>query len=106
MLKPASIAPRRAPPAWMYFADSFQTERGRKVVTMFKKLGALKSHEKPQFFGSKRGVSIGEGAYDVVNFVVPAHFEAGDAQITLTLSKSGDKYLIHTININSDVFLN
>lgn len=84
---------------------AFEAERGRKVYKMFSKLGALKSFEEPQFLGSKAGVTIGDGAFDVVNFSLLGHFEAGDAQISVTLAASEDSYLIHYINIRSDAFL-
>lgn len=83
----------------------FETERGQKIYKLFSKLGALKSFEKPQFLGAKAGVTISEGAYDIVNFSMLGHFEAGDALFTITLAEDGDSYLIHHININSDAFL-
>lgn len=84
---------------------AFETERGQKVYKMFSKLGALKSFEEPQFLGSKAGATIGDGTFDVVNFTMLGHFEVGDAQVSVTLATSGDSYLIHYININSDAFL-
>ncbi|WP_019529841.1 hypothetical protein [Dasania marina] len=83
----------------------FETERGQKVYRLFSKLGALKSFEEPQFLGAKAGATVREGAYDIVNFSMLGHFEAGDAQFTITLATEGESYLIHYININSDVFL-
>jgi hypothetical protein len=83
----------------------FETERGQKIYKMFSKLGALKSFEQPQFLSAKTGVSVGVGAYDIVVFSMPGHFEAGDAQISVTLASSEDSYLIHYIQVNSDVFL-
>lgn len=83
----------------------FETERGQKVYKLFSKLGALKSFEEPKFLGAKAGVTVSEGAYDIVDFSILGHFEAGDAQCTITLAAAGDSYLIHYINMNSDVFL-
>ena len=85
--------------------NEFETERGQKIYKLFSKLGALKSFEEPQFLGAKAGVTISEGAYDIVNFSMLGHFEAGDALFTITLAEDGDSYLIHHININSDAFL-
>ena len=72
---------------------------------MFSKLGKLKSFEEPQFLGAKTGVSVGEGAYDIVNFTMLGHFDAGDATFTITLAKDNESYLFHYININSDAFI-
>lgn len=83
----------------------FETERGQKVYKMFSKLGTLKSFEEPQFLGSKAGATIGDGAFEVVNFTMLGHFEAGVAQVSVTLATTDDSYLIHYININSDAFL-
>lgn len=83
----------------------FETERGQKVYKFFSKLGALKSFEEPQFLGAKTGASVREGAYDVVNFSMLGHFEAGDALFTVTLAAEGGSYLIHYIYVNSDAFL-
>ena len=85
--------------------ESFETERGQKIFKMFSKLGGLKSFEEPQFLGAKTGVSVGNGAYDVVNFSMHGHFDAGDALFTITLAKDNESYLIHYININSDAFI-
>ncbi len=83
----------------------FETERGQKIYKLFSKLGALKSFEEPQFLGAQTGANINQGAYDIVNFAILGHFEAGDAQFHVTLATHGDSYLIHYININSDAFL-
>jgi hypothetical protein len=83
----------------------FETERGQKIYKMFSKLGALKSFGEPQFLGAKAGATVSEGAYDIVNFSMLGHFESGDANFTITLATAGDSYLIHYININSDVFI-
>jgi hypothetical protein len=83
----------------------FEAERGQKIYKMFSKLGNLQSFEEPQFLGAKAGATVTEGSYDIVNFSMLGHFEAGDAQFTITLATEGDSYLIHYIKINSDVFI-
>ncbi|MFT6189242.1 MAG: hypothetical protein ACJAW8_001655 [Oleispira sp.] len=83
----------------------FENERGQKIYKMFSKLGKLKSFEEPAFLGAKTGVTVSEGTYDTVNFSMLGHFEAGDALFTVTLANAEDSYLIHYVNINSDVFL-
>jgi len=84
---------------------TFETERGQKVYKLFSKLGKLKSFEEPQFLNAKTGVTVAEGAHDIVNFSMPGHFEKGDAVVTVTLATVGDSYQIHYIHINSDVFM-
>ena len=83
----------------------FETERGQKIYKMFSKLGKLKSFEDPQFKVAKKGVSVGEGTYDLVNFTMLGHFDTGDAVFTITLAKHDDSYMFHHIKINSDVFI-
>ena len=83
----------------------FETERGQKIYKMFSKLGELKAFEEPKFISAKTGVATTEGAHDIANFTMLGHFEAGDAVFTITLATNNDSYLIHYININSDVFI-
>ena len=73
--------------------EAFETERGQKVYKMFSKLGA------------KTGVTTSSGAFDIVNFSMPARFEAGDAQVSVTLALVDESYKIHYLHINSDAFL-
>ncbi len=84
---------------------NFETERGQKVYRMFSKLGRLVSLEEPQFVSSKSGVTFEEGSFDIVNFSILGHFEAGDALLTISLAQEDEAYSIYYININSDVFL-
>jgi hypothetical protein len=86
-------------------AEAFESERGQKVHRMFSKLGKLESIEEPQFVSASSGVSIGAGVYDVVTFSVLAHFETGQAQVSVTLVPDSDSYKIHYLQINSDAFL-
>ena len=83
----------------------FENERGQKIYKMFSKLGSLKSFEEPRFLGAKTGVTVSEGAYDIVNFSMLGHFDAGDALFTISLATHEDSYLIHFVNVNSDAFL-
>ena len=85
--------------------EAFETERGQKVYKMFSKLGALQSLEEPQFLNAKTGVTTQSGAFDIVNFSMLAHFESGDAQVSVTLALVDDGYKIHYLHINSDAFL-
>lgn len=85
--------------------EAFETDRGQKIYKMFSKLGPLQSLEEPRFLGSKTGATTKNGTFDIINFTILGHFEAGDAQVAVTLATSGDSYLIHYIHINSDAFL-
>lgn len=84
---------------------SFETERGQKTYKMFSKLGRLKSFDEPKYLSAKTGVSVGDDAYDVLNFTMLGHFDTGDALFTITLAKDNESYLINHININSDAFM-
>jgi hypothetical protein len=85
--------------------EFFETEQGKKIFKYFSKLGEFTNFEAPTFSKSMSGVTIDNGAYDMVSFTVITHFNKGDALITLTLAQNDNEYKIHNIKINSDVFL-
>ena len=83
----------------------FETEQGQRVYKMFSKLGRLTSLDAPKFLNAKAGVALDKEPYEVINFSILGHFEAGDVEITLTLVTAGDSYQIDYINMGSDAFL-
>ncbi|WP_319557503.1 hypothetical protein [Thiomicrorhabdus sp.] len=85
--------------------EEFETERGQKTYRFFSKLGPLKSLGEIQFTNASSGVDINQGAYDVVTFTMPGYFESGEAQISITLTKTDSSYRVNYLQINSDVFL-
>lgn len=86
--------------------EILETEKGRKILSKFSELGALKSYDDPVYLKSESGVFAGRGAYEVFYYSIPATFEAGKANITLLLTTENDKILIYRLNIDSEVFLN
>lgn len=81
---------------------SFQTEKGKKVLKFFSKLGKAISFEEPEFKYIQNNTNSNQ---DIIIYTVKGIFEKGDAIITLTLNYQESSYKIKNININSDVFL-
>ncbi|MES1938983.1 hypothetical protein T5B8_02000 [Salinisphaera sp. T5B8] len=85
--------------------EQLETTNGEKVLRQFATLGALESHEPLQVIRAERGFNLSAGRYNRAIVLIPAHFEAGDAQIQLTLDKVTNGYVINGIHISSVVFL-
>ena len=85
--------------------EQLKTTNGEKVLRQFATLGALESHEPLQLIRAERGFNLSDGHYNRALILIPAHFEAGDAQIQLTLDKVTNGYVINGIHISSVVFL-
>lgn len=96
---------RLAPLLTPSMQEQLASERGDRFLRLFAKLGTLQSYEQLQYVGANTGVSTDEGAFDLSHFTLLGHFDAGDARISIVLAKTGDQYLVHGLNIQSDVFL-
>ena len=75
-----------------------------KLFVLFRRLGGLK-----EYTGSQGGANISlttqHGKVVSANYVAKAEFDAGMAQIKVTLIKHGDEWQILRFNVDSKVFL-
>ncbi len=84
--------------------ESLQTEKGRKALKIFSKLGKLKSIEEPKLEKGEFRLGTSNSSYDIITFSTLGHFQADDALITITLSKVKNSYSIHSFKVSSDAF--
>lgn len=85
--------------------EQLTSDQGKKLLRLFSRLGALQSYEQLQYVGASSGVSPDQGSVDLSRFTLLGHFEAGKARINVVLTRSDDQYLVHSLNIQSDVLL-
>jgi hypothetical protein len=81
--------------------DDVSDEDFSKIFQWFSKLGRLKSIEEPIFTQVHSAATVTEGANTIVTYGVAAHYENGDAQITIKLLDLGEAFEIYHFNINS-----
>lgn len=85
--------------------DNVSQEEFEKLFRWFSKLGRLQSIEKPEFNQIHSGATVREGANTIVTYTVLAHYENGDAQITIRLLDLGDTFEIYHFNVNSTALI-
>jgi hypothetical protein len=85
--------------------DNASDEDFSKLFKWFSKLGALKSIEEPQFSQVTSGATVRDGANTIVTYGVLAHYENGDAQISIRLLDLGSSFEIYQFNLNSQVLI-
>ena len=83
----------------------FESERGRKITAFISQVGKLESFDKPIFVKSTSTASTSGEGRSIAIFTVQARFENGDGVLTFTLVRTGSSYLIQSINLSSDIFL-
>ena len=72
-----------------------------KIIRAFSKLGDLKKLGEYQFINVSTKAVTGDGSGTFVTYKIPASFENGEAQITVTLKEEGESFSIYHFNINS-----
>ena len=85
--------------------DNVSDEDFSKLFKWFSKLGALKSMDEPQFAQVSSSDTAREGANTIVTYGVVAHYENGDAQITIRLLDLGNSFEIYQFNLNSKALI-
>lgn len=73
--------------------ESMKDEDLLKLLKWLSKLGQLESIEKPQFTGIMNG--------NLIKYVFIAHYENGDATITMQLKDDNGKFLINQFHVDS-----
>ncbi len=76
-----------------------------KLFKWFSKLGKLKSLEEPQLQQIYSGATVREGTNTIVTYTVLAHYDNGDAQITIKLLDLGDSFDVYRFNVNSSALI-
>ena len=72
-----------------------------KLMKFLSKIGSLKSIEEPQFQNASSSVTTGTGTLTTVLYTFTAHYEFGDASITLKLKPVENGYQVYYFNVNS-----
>ena len=83
--------------------QSVSDEDFGKLMKFLSKIGSLKSIEEPQFQKVNSSVTAGTGTLTTVIYAFTAHYENGDATITLRLKPVDSGYEIYYFNVNSMV---
>ncbi len=81
--------------------DNVSDEDFEKLFKWFSKLGQLKSIEDPQFLSVNSSATTSEGANTIVTYSIEAHYENGDATITIKLLDLNESFEVYSFNVNS-----
>lgn len=84
--------------------ESVSDEKFSKLMKFLSKIGSLKSIEEPQFQKASSSASTSTGTLTTVLYTFTAHYENGDATITLKLKPVDDGYQVYYFNVNSMAF--
>ncbi len=76
-----------------------------KAMTMFSRLGQLKSMDKARFDEVHEVQESDIGQQTIVEYNVDAHYEHGDAVINLKLLPRDGTFKIYRFNVSSELFL-
>ena len=85
--------------------DDVSDEDFSKLLKWFSKLGALKSIDEPQFSQVTSSTTVREGANTIVTYGVLAHYENGDAQISIRLLDLEVSFEIYQFHLNSQALI-
>jgi len=85
--------------------DNVSDEDYSKLFNWFSELGVLNSMDEPEFLKVTSGATVREGASTIVSYGVLAHYENGDAQITISLLDLGSSFEIYHFNLKSKALI-
>ncbi len=77
-----------------------------RLMRWFSKLGSLKSIEEPQFINVSSITTISSGQQTIVTYTILAHYEKGDATITMRLLEVEGGFQIYQFHLNSNALIN
>ena len=87
--------------------ENTKEEDFKKIIHWFSKLGKLKNIEDPEFRNVSTNSNIaGATSKTIVTYEILAHYENGDATITMRLLEENNDFKIYYFNINSMALLN
>jgi len=87
-------------------ADEIDPEQFKDTINYLSKLGEFRASESPQFINITSGATTELGAHSLITYQIPSIFENGTGVVTLSLIVREEAITVHTLRINSDVFLN
>ena len=77
-----------------------------KLMKWFSKLGSLKSIEEPQFININTTVTAEHGKQVIVLYNILAHYQNGDATITMRLLETEKGFEVYQFYLNSKALIN
>jgi len=81
--------------------DNVSQDEFEKVFRWFSKLGRFQSMEEPEFSNVYSGATIDDGANTIVTYTIFAHYENGEAKITIRLLDLGESFEVYHFNVSS-----
>jgi len=76
-----------------------------KLMRWFSKLGHLKNIEEPQFVNVSSNVTVSNGQQTIATYTILAHYENGDATITMRLLEIDGGFKIYQFHLNSNALI-
>ena len=77
-----------------------------KLMKWFSKLGDLKDIEEPQFVNVTTSATVVHGKQTIVTYSIPAHYQNGDATITMRLLEVGEGFKVYQFHLASMALIN
>ena len=77
-----------------------------RLMRWFSKLGALKGIEEPQFINVSSSATVSNGQQTIASYTILAHYENGDANITIRLLEVENGFKIYQFHISSMALIN
>ena len=86
-------------------ADEIDPLHFEKTINYLSRLGAYRASETPQFITMTSGATTDLGVHSLITYQIPCTFEQGPGLVSLSLIVRGEEVTVHTLRVNSDVFL-
>jgi len=80
---------------------SIEEEKLARIIRLFSKMGQLQSMEDP-VYAQTDVIDIGKGEQTLVRYTVKAHYQNGDALVTLSLLDREGQFSISYFNLTSE----
>ena len=77
-----------------------------KLMKWFSKLGDLKDIEEPQFVNVTTSATVVHSKQTIVTYSIPAHYQNGDAIITMRLLEVGEGFKVYQFHLASMALIN
>jgi hypothetical protein len=84
---------------------SLKDEDLNKLMHWLSKLGSLKSIEEPSFVNVSTSATVKNGKQTIATYTILAHYEHGDANITMRLLEFNNGFKVYQFNVNSNALI-
>lgn len=81
------------------YLSEFNSYENKKVIEQYVSLGKIKSYGGPIYYGSDTSLGGHSKNQRIFYFLIHVHFEHSDAEIKVSLLKSGDSFLIDKLRV-------